>query len=362
MDNILIVTSGTGGHVYPGIAVADELKQNNYNPIFVINTLNLTAFNIVKKSNYQYKNLNFASPGIRKLSLSLLLFPFKFIKALFDSNKILDEIKPKIVVGMGAYLEVPVVLVAKLKKIPILLHEQNAVAGVANQFLASFANKIAISFKISQKYFEKEETKVIYTSNPVRKDLFGISRQKAAEKLNLNPNIFTVFVFGGSLGAKKLNSITASAAEFLYNKYKDKIQFIHITGKNNYIETKLIYDKINYKKYITDYMHDIGNAYASCDMVVARAGAGTVKEVELYGLKGIFVPYPYATENHQYLNAQTVSKINFLEVIEEKNLTKEDIINFVDRNINTAINVERTVKPSIFPQEQIFKEIVKLIK
>jgi len=362
MDNILIVTSGTGGHVYPGIAVADELKQNNYNPVFVINKSNLTAFNIVKKSNYEYKNLNFASPAIRKLSLALLLFPFKLIKALFESNKILNELKPKVVVGMGAYLEVPVVLTAKLKKIPVLLHEQNAVAGVANKFLAAYANKIAISFQISQKYFQKTKQKVIYTSNPVRKDLFGISRQQAAEKLNLNPNVFTVFVFGGSLGAKKLNSITVSAAEILYDKYKDKIQFIHITGKNNYIETKLVYDKINYKKYIVDYMHDIGNAYASCDMVIARAGAGTVKEVELYGLKGIFVPYPYATENHQLLNAQTVCKKGFLEVIEEKNLTKEDIINFVDKNINTPVNIERTVQPNIFPQEQIFKEIVKLIK
>jgi len=362
MDNILIVTSGTGGHVYPGIAVADELKQNNYNPVFVINKANLTAFNIVKKSNYQYKNLSFASPAIRKISLILLLFPFKLIKALFDSNKILKEVKPKVVVGMGAYLEVPVVLMARLKKIPVLLHEQNAVAGVANRFLAKYVNKIAISFEMSQKYFKKVKEKVIYTSNPVRKDLFGISRKQATEKLNLKPDVFTVFVFGGSLGATKLNSITSSAAEILYEKYKDKIQFIHITGKKNYTETKLIYDKIDYKKYIVDYMHDIGNAYASCDMVIARAGAGTVKEVELYGLKGIFVPYPYATENHQFLNAQTVAKKNFLEVIEEKNLTKEDIISFVDENINGNIDVNRTVQPKIFPQEQIFKEIVKFIK
>ena len=362
MDNILIVTSGTGGHVYPGIAVAEQLKQSNYNPVFIINTSNLTAFNIVSQSGYKYKNLKFDSPAIRKKSLSLLLFPFKLVKAVFDANKILKEIKPKVVVGMGAYLEVPVVLAAKFKKIPVLLHEQNAVAGVANQFLANYVNKIAISFKASQKYFDKVKEKVVYTSNPVRKDLFGISRQQASKHLNLDPSVFTVFVFGGSLGAKKLNSITASAAEILYKKYKDKIQFIHITGKNNYTETKYIYGKIPYKKYVADYMHDIGNAYASCDMVVCRAGAGTVKEVELYGLKGIFVPYPYATENHQFLNAKTVSKLNFLEVIEEKNLTKEDIINFADKNINCDIDTNRVVNPKNFPQEIICKEITELIK
>ena len=142
----------------------------------------------------------------------------------------------------------------------------------------------------------------------------------------------------------------------------DKIQFIHITGKNNYTERKYIYGKIPYKKYIVDYMHDIGTAYASCDMVIARAGAGTVKEVELYGLKGIFVPYPYATENHQFLNAKTVSKLNFLEVIEEKNLTKEDIINFADKNINDSIDVNRVITPKNFPQEIICKEITELIK
>ena len=189
MDNILIVTSGTGGHVYPGIAVAEQLKQNNYNPVFVINTSNLTAFNIVSKSSYKYKNLKFDSPNIRKKSLSLFLFPFKLIKAIFDANKILKEIKPKVVVGMGAYLEVPVVIAAKLKRIPVLLHEQNVVAGVANQFLANYVNKIAISFKASQKYFDKVKEKVVYTSNPVRKDLFGISRQQASSKLNLNPSV-----------------------------------------------------------------------------------------------------------------------------------------------------------------------------
>ncbi len=205
MKNILIAVSGTGGHVYPGIALAYELKEKGYNPIFIVNNnKNGVSLKIVSTSGYNYEILDFKAPP-RKISLNLVLFPFKFIKTLFAVRKILKKYSPKAVVGMGAYLSFPVLLIAKIKKIPTLIHEQNSIPGLANRLLSKIVTKVAISFKSSEKFFNKEKT--IFTSNPIRKDIFNITRKDAASKLNIDADIFTVFVFGGSLGATKLNNV-----------------------------------------------------------------------------------------------------------------------------------------------------------
>ncbi len=356
--NILIAVSGTGGHVYPGIALAGELKNKGYNPIFIANNnKNGISLKIVRDSGYEYEILDFKAPP-RKFCSGLFLFPFRFIKALFDTKKILKKFSPKAVVGMGAYLSFPVLVTAKLNKIPTLIHEQNSIPGLANRILSKFVTKTAISFESSKKYFNEKRT--VFTSNPVRKDIFNISRKYAAEKLSISANIFTVFIFGGSLGAVKLNKIAFEAAQKLYDKYKNKIQFIHITGSNDFEEIKQKYSSINTKKFITNYMNDIGNAYAASDVVICRAGAGTVKEIELYNLAAMFVPYPYATDNHQYFNAKSAEKENFRTVIEEKFLTCDMIFNFVKKHITEQINTERKVLPQGFPQEILAQEVLKI--
>ena len=247
MKNILIAVSGTGGHVYPGIALAYELKQAGYNPIFIVNNnKNGVSLKIVKNSGYKYKILDFKAPP-RKISVDLLLFPYKFVKALFAVKKILNKLSPKVVVGMGAYLSFPVLLVAKIKKIPTLIHEQNSIPGLANRILSKIVTKVAISFINSEFFFNKKKT--VFTSNPIRKDIFNISRQAAADKLDISADTFTIFVFGGSLGATKLNNIMFDVAESLYDKYKNKVQFIHITGTNDFKKlNKKIYNGI-YERY-----------------------------------------------------------------------------------------------------------------
>lgn len=359
MKNILIVVSGTGGHVYPGIALAYELKQLRYNPVFIVNNnKNGISLQIVSNSGNDYEILDFKAPP-RKISFALFLFPFKFIRTLFVVRKMLNKIEPKAVIGMGAYLSFPVLLVAKIKKIPTVIHEQNSVPGLANRLLSKTVTKVAISFKNSENFFNKDKT--IFTSNPIRKDIFNISRTDAAKKLNLDNNIFTIFIFGGSLGATKLNDIMIDVAKDLFNKYQNKIQFIHITGNNDFEKINNKYNELNTKKFITKYMNDIGNAYACSDLVVCRAGAGTVKEVENYNLPALFIPFPYATDNHQYFNAKSSEEENFRLVIEEKNLNKEQIINFIEKNLNNKIDINRIVIPKEFPQEILAKEVLKII-
>lgn len=356
--NIIIAVSGTGGHVYPGIALAYELKKANFNPVFIVNNnKNGVSFKIVKDSGYEYELLNFKAP-VRKISLSLLLFPFSIISAFLNAKKILKKTQPKAVIGMGAYLSFPVLMAAKLNKFPTLIHEQNSIPGLANKILSKFVTKVAVSFKSSQKYFDKNKT--VYTSNPVRKDIFNISRTDAAKKLKLNNDIFTVFIFGGSLGATKLNNIMIDVAKTLVDRYKDKIQFIHITGNNDFEIINEKYSSLATKKFVTKYMNDIGNAYACCDFIFCRAGAGTVKEIEFYDLPTIFVPFPYATDNHQYFNAISAQKQNYRIVIEEKNIDKEEIINFIELHFSTKTAKDKTLPPKTFPQELLAKEVIDL--
>lgn len=356
--NILIAVSGTGGHVYPGFALGEELKKSGYNPVFIVNNnKNGISLKIVQSSGYDYEILDFKAPP-RKICKDLFLFPFKFIKALSDTRKILKNFSPSCVVGMGAYLSFPVLLTAKLSGIPTLIHEQNSIPGLANRVLSKFVTKTAVSFRNSEKYFNKNKT--IFTSNPIRKDIFNISRKSAAEKLGLNSDIFTVFIFGGSLGAVKLNDISFEAALDLFNKYKNKIQFIHITGNNDFDQIKQKYSQLDTKKFITNYMDDIGNAYAASDLLICRAGAGAVKETELYNLPVIFVPFPYATDNHQYFNAKSVEKDDCRIVIEEKELTVDKIIEFTEKHFTKKIDAERVVSPSNFPQEILAKEVLKI--
>ncbi|MFA7073983.1 MAG: undecaprenyldiphospho-muramoylpentapeptide beta-N-acetylglucosaminyltransferase [Endomicrobiaceae bacterium] len=360
MKNIMIVVSGTGGHVYPGIALACELKQSGFEPVFVVNNnSNAVSVKIVKHSGFKYEILNFAAPS-RKISLDLVLFPFLFIKSLFMSFRLIGRISPQVVIGMGAYLSFPVLLAAKIKHVPSLIHEQNSFPGLANRILSVIVDKVAVSFTESLRFFNKSKT--VFTSNPVRKDIFNISRTEACKKLNLENKTFTVFVFGGSLGASKLNNIMFNVADKLYNKYGNKIQFIHILGSKDFTSINEKYKKIQYKKYVAEYMDEIGKAYASSDILVCRAGAGTVKEVEMYGLPAIFIPYPYATDNHQYFNAKSIEKKGVREVVEEKNITEEIISAFIEKNINNPINYDRIISPKNYPQEKLAKEVLKLIK
>ncbi len=359
-NNILIAVSGTGGHVYPGFALGEELKQNGYNPVFIVNNnKNGISLKIVQTSGYDYEILDFKAPP-RKFGKDLFLFPFKFVKALFDTRKILKKLSPAAVAGMGAYLSFPVLLTAKFSGIPTLIHEQNSVPGLANKILSKIVTKTAVSFENTKKYFNKDKT--VFTSNPVRKDIFGISRKTAAEKLGLLPNVFTVFIFGGSLGAVKLNNAAFDAARSLFEKYGNKIQFIHITGNNDFEEIKQKYSNLDTKKFITNYMNDIGNAYAASDIIICRAGAGAVKEAELYNLPAVFVPFPYATDNHQYYNAKSVEKDGFRIVIEEKNLTCEKITDFIINHFTEKIDIDRKICPVSFPQEILAKEALKIIK
>ncbi|MDR3253482.1 MAG: undecaprenyldiphospho-muramoylpentapeptide beta-N-acetylglucosaminyltransferase [Endomicrobium sp.] len=352
--NIIIASSGTGGHIYPGIALAEEFKNKGYNIIFFIGS-NSASIEILKNSGFEYIQFNiFGMP--RKISFLFIPFLFKMKFAFFKSVKQIIKIKPLAVIGTGGYIAVPVILAAKILRRKTFIHEQNTIPGRANLLLSRITDKIFISFQSSEKYFKNKNT--ILTAYPIRKDILSASREKALQKLKLKNEVFTILIFGGSLGAVKLNCTACET--FLDISFKNKIQVIHITGINNYV---IIQERVkNNPNYLVfKYMHDIADAYAASSIVICRSGASTIFELKALDKPAILIPYPYATYNHQYWNAKEIEKEKKVIVIEEKNLTKETLINGVyTLKKNTKINNNiKTINK--FPHELIFDRIFKYL-
>lgn len=350
--NIIIAASGTGGHIYPGISLAQEFHDKGYNPIFFISN-NKTSEKIIKNSKCDY--ISFDLSGTPKI------FSFKFIKFLFKIQlsflkalKYIIKIKPVAIVGMGGYLSVPAVLAGCFLRKKTFIHEQNTIPGKANRFLSIFADIVFISFESSAKYFKRKN--IFLSGYPLRKDIFNVSKNEACQKLNISEDIFTILIFGGSLGALKLNQIVSDALKEL--KEKENIQVLHITGSENYEEIReKTKDLKNY--HVFDYMHDMASAYAASDIVISRSGAGTVFELSALQKPAILIPYPYAADNHQYENAKEIESQGMTALIEEKNLNTEKILELIDKMKNIKNNNNIDIKK--LPQTIIYENIMKII-
>ncbi|MCA6072131.1 MAG: undecaprenyldiphospho-muramoylpentapeptide beta-N-acetylglucosaminyltransferase [Endomicrobium sp.] len=352
--NIIIAASGTGGHIYPGIALAKEFKYQGYNPIFFINN-NTVSTEILKFEEFEY--IAFATLGMpRKISFSFIPFLCKMIISFLKALKQIATLRPVAVIGTGGYIAAPIIFAAKILDKETFIHEQNTVPGKANIFLNKITDKTFISFKYSEKYFKNKN--VIVSGYPVREDILTATKGKAIKLFGLKDNIITILVFGGSLGAVKLNEIARESLADL--SLKNKIQVLHITGSKNYDKIqKQIENNQNYK--VFGYLHNIADAYVASDIVICRSGAGTIFELKALGKSAIVVPYPYATDNHQYWNAKEIEEDKKVIIVEEKYLTKEKLseaLYILKDNIkNTAIkNIVKT------PQKLMFEEIKKCIE
>lgn len=351
MKKIIIAASGTGGHIYPGIAVAEELKELGCKPVFFLSN-NTASAQIIKNSGFNYITLNMSGMP-RKLSFSFIKFCFNTMFSIFVSIKYILKNKPDAVLGMGGYLSVPVIIAGKLLGKRTYIHEQNSIPGVANRFLNRFCSETFISFQSSEKYFKKKN--LFFTGYPIRKDILSVTKEQGVERFGLEKDIFTVLIFGGSLGAAKLNEIAFDAMELI--TVKEKIQILHITGNKNYEEIKA---KAEGKRYyhVFNYMHDIAYAYAAADIVICRSGAGTVFELIVLNKPAVLVPYPYAADNHQLFNAKEIEHPKKTRVIEEKDLSS-DILKDVLIELKNSEKTKEKKEKYIFPQEIIAEKILK---
>jgi len=311
---IIITGGGTLGHIYPGLAIAEKLREKT--EILFIGTTNRIEAEVIQKEGFKFKALDVQGwSGKAKLK-----FIIKLIRAFFSGIKYLKEFKPDIVIGMGGYASIPVVLGAVVLKIKTLIHEQNLIPGKATRLLAKFVDKIAINFAESTQYLPPKKIEV--TGNPIRAQFGKISRQEALAKFNLDADKFTLLVFGGSQGAHRINEVMKEGLNFLP---KDKIQILWATGEEDYQVIKEFISKTGLKIIVEKFFYDLPIAYQVADLAVCRAGATTLAEIIACNLPAILIPYPYATANHQEHNARLLVEKGAVVMIRDSELSTENL-------------------------------------
>lgn len=310
---IIISGGGTGGHIYPAVAIANECKRRWPDcDILFVGAQDRMEMEKVPAAGYNIKGL-WISGLQRKLTLSNLTFPFKVLKSLWDARRILNNFKPQIAIGTGGYASGPLLQMAGLKNIPCLIQEQNSYPGITNKMLAKKARTICVASTGLERFFPAH--KIVLTGNPVRQDLLDIhsKRAEALAFFKLNPAKKTLLVLGGSLGAKRVNELIAQHAAFL----TDDVQVLWQCGKL-YIEKYKNFTQGDVQ--VHEFLNKMDFAYSAADFIISRAGAGTISELCIVGKPVIFIPSPHVAEDHQTKNAQAVVDQNAAIMIKEAHL------------------------------------------
>ncbi len=356
---MIISAGGTGGHIYPALAIIKEFEKKDKNfEVLYIGTHNRMENKIVPERNIPFKSIEIY--GLSKNLFKNIKTVRCLIKAYHKCIDIMKEFKPDIVVGVGGYVTMPVLMAAKKLKIKSVIHEQNSIPGKTNKFLSRGVNKVFTSFEKSNKFF-KDDSNVVYTGNPCGDNVKTLKPIKK-ESLGLDKNKKLVLVTSGSLGSSGLNS---KLIDFLKLSSKEDYEVLFITGNSNY-ET---FNKNKFSKNIKilPYLDNLAALFSSCDLVIGRAGAGTTSELVVSKTPSILIPSPNVANNHQYYNALDLSSLNLALMIEEKDLNGELLYNKVKELLNGSLEYTTMKKSlnnlkSFSSSEKIYNEICKVIK
>lgn len=321
---IILAGGGTGGHIYPALAVAERLQQLHPDcEILYVGTDRGLEKEIVPKRNVPFRTIH--AEGLpRRLTPALLKAVKKSADGCFEARKIVKEFQPDVVIGTGGYVCGPVVLAAKLLGVPTMIHEQNAFPGLTNKALARFVDCIMVNFEESKQYFVHKD-RIVVTGLPVRQEVLSAEKAAGLAYFGFSPEKTTLLVSGGSRGARSLNRAMVDAYPELIEQ--QDLQIIHLTGKVDYEDTVQAlaekgiqlsdYPQIVMKAYLDEMQYGI----AAADFCVGRAGATFLAEITACGLPGILIPYPHAAENHQEYNAKALVEQDAAYMVLDKDLT-----------------------------------------
>lgn len=377
---VLIAGGGTGGHVNPGLAIAKYIKDKNPEAdITFVGTQKGLETKLVPREGYVLETITVRGFK-RKISLDTVVAVKELIQSFFQASKLLKRLKPDIVIGTGGYVCGPVLYVAAKQGIPTLIHESNAFPGVTNKILERYVDYVAISFKESEKYF-KNTKKIVHTGNPVRQELLksinghtqpgisaeiGDSKGQLLHRLGMQGDKPLVVVMGGSRGARKINE---STAQMLNEYYKGEFNIIFSTGEAQFEEiNRLISVNSTYSTQVqvVPYIYNVSEVYAASDLMICRAGAITISELQVMGKPSILIPSPYVTANHQEHNARSLERDGGAVVILENELNGEllykqicQLIN--DKNLMVKMGQDAKKNATYDAAEQIFELIKKLL-
>jgi UDP-N-acetylglucosamine--N-acetylmuramyl-(pentapeptide) pyrophosphoryl-undecaprenol N-acetylglucosamine transferase len=322
---IIIAAGGTGGHLFPGIAVAQEfMSRNRQNQILFVITGRPFEIKVLAKVGFQHQCIS--SEALKGRGLwNQIKASIKILKGIYESVRILKDFKPRIAVGVGSYTSGPLIIAAWLMGIKIVLQEQNILPGITNRLLAPFADRIYISFEntkigASWRPAGRMQKKIRFTGNPIRQEFYRSTDAKNKNNIIDSEEFkaFTVLIIGGSQGAHSINMAVMEAAHHI--KKKELFAFIHQTGPKDESEAQKTYTHQGIDATVKSFFVDMASLYRKADLVICRAGATTMAEVTAMGKGIIFIPYPFAADNHQVLNARALANVGGAEMILQKDL------------------------------------------
>ena len=358
---VLLAGGGTAGHINPAISIADTIKSKEPGSEFMfVGTQSGMESRLVPKAGYKIEFVD-VQGFKRKLTPENIIAVFKALRALGKCRSIIKKFKPDVVIGTGGYVSGPLLYAATQLKIPALIHEQNVFAGLTSKMLCNKVNTVCISFEESRKHFENTEN-VVLTGNPIRQELFGLTYSHAREKIGVDDKPLIV-AFGGSLGATRLNE---SMVDYIKKTEEGMCNILFATGERGFETVLKSLEGVNKKGVnVVKYIYNMDEAMQAADLLVCRAGALTLSELNALGKPALLIPSPNVTDNHQYYNAKALVDNNAAVMIEEKNLDSEVFKKAVDellynRNRLDEMGIHSKKMGIRNANELIYKEIKKI--
>lgn len=332
---LLLTGGGTGGHLYPALAVADLIKEKDSTAeILFVGTEDGLESLVVPQRGYPFRKIS-AVKWPRKLNLQMFSVLKSLLKGYCQGLRIVKEFSPDAVFATGGYVSVPLVLAAASRGVPVYLHEQNLIPGLANRLLSRWAKTVFVTFPMDKRVFPKN-VKVIYSGLPVRKEILMAKREVGLRFFGLEPNLPTVLVTGGSRGARAINQAMAKVYSLIQEDAGfPKLQIIHLSGRAEHHQFCKHLEKQGIKEgkigrlIVRPYLEEMEYGLAVADLIISRAGAATLAEISARGIPAILIPYPYAAGNHQYYNAMLLAKEKAAFLITEEELTPKRLYNAI---------------------------------
>jgi UDP-N-acetylglucosamine--N-acetylmuramyl-(pentapeptide) pyrophosphoryl-undecaprenol N-acetylglucosamine transferase len=340
IHTILIMAGGTGGHVFPGLAVAEYLKQAGWRVVW-LGTEGGMETRLVPGHGHDLEIIRFS--GLRgKGFATWLTLPLRLLLAFWQSARVILAVRPDVVLGMGGYPAFPGGMMASLLGKPLLIHEQNSIPGLVNKILARVADKVLLGFPGAI----RDKRKVIFSGNPVRQE---ITQVEAPEKrYGTRKGQLRLLVIGGSLGAQALNTVVPQALRLIPERGRPAVT--HQTGLRHLEAVRHSYAELEVEGDLVPFIENMAVRYAECDLVVCRAGALTIAELTAAGVASVLVPFPYAVDDHQTSNAKFLSDRNAAVLVQQQELTPEYLAKLLaaftrEQLLEMAIHARQLAKP-----------------
>jgi UDP-N-acetylglucosamine--N-acetylmuramyl-(pentapeptide) pyrophosphoryl-undecaprenol N-acetylglucosamine transferase len=319
MMRFVIAGGGTGGHLFPALAVGEVLNERGHEVLVFISEKEVDALATRDRSDFRFEKI----PGIgmpKILSPAFPAFLWRFSRSLGLCGKIYSEFQPDVVLGMGGFTSTAPILAGRMRKVPTFVHESNAIPGKANKLNARLADTVLLGLEECSRYFSPGKSHV--TGTPVRRTLKVIPREEALSVFGLSPGKKTLLVMGGSQGARGINECVSTAMTLLADL---DLQLIHLTGKADEARIREFYESQGVYAYVSAFCHQMEHAYSAADVAIARSGAASLAEMAFFGIPSVLIPYPYAAEDHQTLNAEVFARANAAVLLHEKDATGETL-------------------------------------